>query len=143
MERSVESKLTIYFEEPFWVGVFEELDGDKLSVCRTVFGAEPTDAEIYDFILKHYYHLRFSAPVKTEIRQKADNPKRLQRNARKQLEKSGIGTKSQQALQKQYEENKTERNERPASKGKLKNSGSLSSNSRSVKKNTEDIREVK
>ena len=109
MERSVESKLTIYFEEPFWVGVFEELEGDKLSVCRVVFGAEPTDAEVYDFILKHYYHLRFSAPVKTEIRPKADNPKRRQRNARKQLEKSGIGTKSQQALQKQYEENKTER----------------------------------
>ena len=109
MERSVESKLTIYFEEPFWVGVFEELDGDKLSVCRTVFGAEPTDAEIYDFILKHYYHLRFSAPVKTEIKQKADNPKRRQRNLRKQLENTGIGTKSQQALQKQYEENKAER----------------------------------
>ena len=109
MERSVESKLTIYFEEPFWVGVFEELEGDKLSACRMVFGAEPTDAEVYDFILKHYYHLRFSAPVKTEIRPKADNTKRRQRNARKQLEKSGIGTKSQQALQKQYEENKTER----------------------------------
>ena len=109
MERSVESKLTIYFEEPFWVGVFEELDGDKLSVCRMVFGAEPTDAEIYDFILKHYYHLRFSAPVKTEIKQKADNPKRRQRNARKQMESSGIGTKSQQALQKQYEENKVQR----------------------------------
>ena len=109
MERSVESKLTIYFEEPFWVGVFEELDGDKLSVCRMVFGAEPTDAEIYDFILKHYYHLRFSAPVKAEIKQKADNPKRRQRNARKQMESSGIGTKSQQALQKQYEENKVQR----------------------------------
>ena len=109
MERSVESKLTIYFEEPFWVGVFEELDGDKLSVCRMVFGAELTDAEIYDFILKHYYHLRFSAPVKAEIKQKADNPKRRQRNVRKQLENTGIGTKSQQALQKQYEENKAER----------------------------------
>ena len=108
MERSVESKLTIYFDEPFWVGVFEELDGDKLSVCRMVFGAAPTDAEIYDFILKHYYHLRFSAPVKAEIKKKADNPKRRQRNARKQLETAGIGTKSQQALQKQYEENKTE-----------------------------------
>jgi hypothetical protein len=89
--------------------VFEELDGGKLSVCKVTFGAEPTDAEIYDFILKHYYHLRFSAPVKTEIKQKADNPKRRQRNARKQMESSGIGTKSQQALQKQYEENKTER----------------------------------
>lgn len=109
MERSVESKLTIYFEEPFWVGVFEKLDGDKLSVCRVVFGAEPTDAEIYDFILKHYYRLRFSAPVKAEIKQKADNPKRRQRAARKQLDSKGVGTKSQQALKKQYEEMKTER----------------------------------
>ena len=109
MERLVESKLTVYFEEPFWVGVFELLDGGKLSVCRIVFGAEPTDAEIYDFILKHYYHLKYSTPVKTEIKLKADNPKRRQRNARKQLENTGIGTKSQQALQKQYEENKTER----------------------------------
>lgn len=107
MERSVESRLTIYFEEPFWVGVFEELDGDKLSVCRMVFGAEPTDTEIYDFILRHY--LKFSAPIKTEIKQKADNPKRRQRNVRRQLKNTGIGSKSQQALQKQYEENKTER----------------------------------
>lgn len=109
MERSVESKLTIYFDEPFWVGVFEELDGDKLSVCKVTLGAEPTDAEIYDYILKHYYRLRFSVPVKTEIKKKADTPKRRQRNARKQLKNTGVGTKSQQALQKQYEENKTER----------------------------------
>ena len=76
-ERSrIESKLTIYFEDPFRVGVFEELDGDKLSVCKAVFGVEPTDAEIYELILRHYFHLRFSVPIKTEIRQKADNPKR-------------------------------------------------------------------
>ena len=53
-----------------------------------------------------------SPPVKTEIRQKADNPKRRQRSARKQLESIGVGTKSQQALQKQYEENKIERRQR-------------------------------
>ena len=106
---ALESKLTIFFEEPFWVGIFEELDGKKLSVYRVVFGAEPTDSEIYAFILRHFNHLRFSPPVKTEIKQKADNPKRRQRNAHKQLEKLGVGTKSQQALQKQYEENKLER----------------------------------
>lgn len=106
---NLESKLTVFFDEPFWVGVYEDLDGKKLSVCKVVFGAEPTDAEIYDFILKHYYRLRFSAPVKAEIKHKADNPKRRQRAARKQLEKTGIGTKSQQALKKQYEENKAER----------------------------------
>lgn len=107
-----ETNLTIYFEEPFWVGVFEELDGGKLTVSKMVFGAEPTDAQVYAFVQKHYYHLRFSQPVKTEIKQKADNPKRRQRNAHKQLEKLGVGTKSQQALQKQYEENKLERKQR-------------------------------
>ena len=44
MEQSVESKLTIYYEEPFWVGVFERIDNGKLSVCKVTFGAEPTDA---------------------------------------------------------------------------------------------------
>ena len=107
----MEGKLTVFFDDPFWVGVFEKFDGGKLSVCRIVFGAEPTDAEIYDFILGNYYCLRFSAPVKTEIKQKADNPKRRQRNARRQLENTGIGTRSQQALQKQREEMKIERKE--------------------------------
>ena len=112
MEQPTESGLTVYFDEPFWVGVFEELDGSKLSVCRVVFGAEPTDAEIYSFILKNFNNLRFSPPVKTEIKQKADNPKRCQRNVHKHLENSGVGTKSQQAMQKQYEEKKLERKQR-------------------------------
>ena len=112
MEQSTEAKLTVYFDEPFWVGVFEELDGKKLSVCRVVFGAEPTDAQIYAFILRYFNNLRFSPPVKTENKQRADNPKRRQRNAHKQLERSGVGTKSQQALQKQYEENKLERKQK-------------------------------
>ena len=29
MEQSTEAKLTVYFDEPFWVGVFEDLDGKK------------------------------------------------------------------------------------------------------------------
>ena len=39
-------KLTVYFDEPFWVGVFERIDGGKLSVCKVTFGAEPEDSEI-------------------------------------------------------------------------------------------------
>lgn len=30
----VSGKLTVFFEEPFWVGVFECVSGGKLSVCR-------------------------------------------------------------------------------------------------------------
>ena len=102
-------KLTVYFEEPFWVGVFERVDNNKLSVCKVTFGAEPKDYEIWEFILKHYYDLKFSPAVETAIKQSADNPKRRSRNARKQVKNTGIGTKSQQALKLQQEESKAER----------------------------------
>ncbi len=100
--------LTVYFETPFWIGVFERIEDGKLSVCKVTFGAEPKNCEVWDYILHHYYELVFSPAVEIETRQAADNPKRRIRNARKQLENTGIGTKSQQALQRQREEMKKE-----------------------------------
>jgi len=105
----MKASLTVFFEEPFWVGVFERIEDRKLSVCKVTFGAEPKDYDVSNFVLYHYYELVFSPSVETAIRQVADNPKRRSRNARKQLENVGIGTKSQQALQRQREEMKTER----------------------------------
>lgn len=102
-------KLTVFFEGPFWVGVFERISDGKLSVCRVTFGAEPKDHEVWDFVLKHYYELKFSPAIEAEVRQVADNPKRRQRDARKQLETFGIGTRSQQALQMQRETMKSQR----------------------------------
>ena len=101
--------LTVYFEEPFWVGVFERISDGKLSVCKVTFGGEPKDYEVWDFVLKHYRELKFSPAVEAEMKQIPDNPKRRQRKIRKQMKNSGIGTKSQQALQVQREEMKTER----------------------------------
>ena len=101
--------LTVFFEEPFWIGVFERIDDGKLSVCKVTFGAEPKDYDVWEFVLQNYDELVFSPAVETETRQTADNPKRRLRNARKQTERSGIGTKSQQALQLQREGMKAER----------------------------------
>ena len=106
---SGEGSLTVFFEDPFWVGVFERRIGKKLSVCKVTFGAEPKDCEVLEFILNHYYELSFSPAITVESRQTADNPKRRQREARKQMEQSGISTKSQEALRLQREEMKTER----------------------------------
>ena len=101
-------KLTVFFEEPFWVGVFERVSDGKLSVCKVTFGAEPKDYEVLDFILEHYRELAYSPAVETKMKKTADNPKRRQRNVKKELKCSGIGTKSQQALQMQREEAKRE-----------------------------------
>ena len=76
----MEGKLTVYFDEPFWVGVFERCDNGKLSVCRITFGAEPKEQEIYAFLLRHYTELRFSREVNIDKRKAADNPKRRQIN---------------------------------------------------------------
>lgn len=103
------TEFTVFFEEPFWIGVFERVERGKLSVCKVTFGAEPKDSEIWAFILRHYDELKFSPAVEVEKKQTADNPKRRLRNAAKQMKNIGIGTKSQQALQLQREENKTER----------------------------------
>lgn len=105
----VSEKLTVFFEEPFWVGAFECVSDGKLSVCKVTFGAEPKDYEVYDFILKNYYRLRFSPSVATDVKEAGRNSKRVQREVRKQVQNVGIGTKSQQALKLQQEQLKTER----------------------------------
>ena len=105
----VSSRLTVYFEQPFWVGVFERFCDGKLSVAKVTFGAESKDYEIQEFILKYYYGLRFSPAEAAVVKETKKNPKRLQREVRKQLEDTGIGTKSQQALKLQQEQGKQER----------------------------------
>ena len=102
-------RLTVFFEEPFWVGVFERIEGDRLCVCKVTFGAEPKGYEVLDYVLRQYHELRFSDPLPHEDRIKADNPKRRQRAAAKEMQPTGVGTKSQQALQAQRELMKTER----------------------------------
>lgn len=73
------------------------------------FGAKPKDYEVYEFILKHYYSLQFSSAVATVAKKTIKNPKRMQRDIRKQLRDTGIGTKSQQSLKLQQEQNNQER----------------------------------
>lgn len=104
------SKFTIFFDDPFWVGVYERLDNDKLEAARIVFGAEPKDYEVYDFMLKNFSKLKFSPSVEVEkVSEQKINPKRMQREAAHQLSQKGIGTKAQQALKLQQEEGKKKR----------------------------------
>lgn len=102
-------KLTVYFEDPFWVGVFERIEEGKLSVAKVTFGAEPKDYEVEEYVKKYYFSLPFSLTVDTVVKEIKKNPKRMQREAKKQMQETGIGTKSQQALKLQQEQNKLER----------------------------------
>ena len=74
-------------------GVFEGVADGRLSVYKVTFGAEPKDDEIYVFILKNYYRLRFSSAVAIEVKEGGLNPKRVQREIKKQVQNTEIGTK--------------------------------------------------
>lgn len=104
------SKLTVFFENPFWVGVYErEFDG-QYEACKITFGAEPKDYEIYAFLMKHWPTLRFSPSLEASaFGEKSMNPKRMQREIKKNLQTIGIGTKAQQALKLQHEQGKLSR----------------------------------
>lgn len=104
----VSAKLTVYFEVPFWVGVFERVRDGKLSVAKVTFGTEPKDYEVQEYIQKCYFSLKFSPAVDTVVKDIKRNPKRMQREAKRQMQETGIGTKSQQALKLQQEQNKQE-----------------------------------
>ena len=105
----VKDKLTVLFEDPFWVGIFERIEDGKLSAAKVTFGAEPKDYEVQEYIQKYYFRLQFSPAVATVVKEAKRNPKRMQRDAKRQMQETGIGTKSQQALKLQQEQNKQER----------------------------------
>lgn len=102
--------LTVFFEAPFWVGLYERTEGNRYEVCKITFGAEPKDYEVYDFLLKNWRQFPFSPVLASEgSDQRRKNPKRVQREIRRAMETPVLSTKAQQALQLQREQNKQAR----------------------------------
>lgn len=114
MSIDVSGQLTVYFDDPFWVGVFEKVEDDQLFVSRVVFGPEPRNVEVYEFVQLNYHRLKFSPPIEEgeRVAKKRINPKCLQRQVKKTNEQNGIRTKAQEALQQAYELKKCEKKQR-------------------------------
>lgn len=102
-------RLTIFFEDPFWVGVLEREDEGMYIVARHLFGAEPAPAEVLAFVLRRMGRLIENVGsafevVPTEPREVS--PKRAAREAAKALAQRGSSTQAQEALRLALEQNK-------------------------------------
>lgn len=106
-------KATIFFEKRFWVGTFERTDKEGYAVARHIFGGEPSDPEIYDFVLNHYHELKFGESKNINIEIHRMNPKRVQREVRREMEKMKETTKpstlAQEYMREEIEKNKKEK----------------------------------
>ena len=103
MDRN-ECRFTVLFQPPFWVGIGERWTEEGYQAARVVFGAEPSDAQVYQWVLTSWHSLPFTA-VEAGERPRAvpANPKRLQREAAKAARTAGASTKAQEALARQRE----------------------------------------
>lgn len=111
----VSTTFTVYFDGQFWVGVAERVEGDALSAARVVFGAEPSDEEIFQFVLRRWGELRFSSQVPCRRRTgRLGNPKRRQREAAREVAQAAPSTRAQRALAAMREQGKAEAHGRRA-----------------------------
>ena len=91
------ARLSVYFEGPFWVGLYRREDGDGCRVCKVTFGAEPRDQEVLDYLQRHWRELSFSPLAEGEREpDRSPNPKRARREARRAVRPTGAGTWAQQ-----------------------------------------------
>lgn len=108
MQISVPSTLTVYHDGQFWVGLAEHVEDGRYGVARIVFGAEPSDEEILQFVVGKWEKLSLFDDKPAEASKPAKNPKRRAREAAKTLKQPAMSTKAQQALAAQKEAMKQE-----------------------------------
>lgn len=106
-------KATIFFDKRYWVGTFERTDKEGYAVARHIFGAEPADPEVYEFVLNHYQELKFGEPKEFTLEIKRMNPKRVQKEVRREIERMKETTKpstfSQDYMREELEKKKLQK----------------------------------
>ncbi|WP_019537275.1 YjdF family protein [Paenibacillus ginsengihumi] len=105
-------KLTVFYDGQFWVGVVEEVVNGKLRAGKYLFGSEPKDQEVFAFVNTKLLDFMngVSEQLSVENRQpRKMNPKRLARQAAREMKANGVSTFAQAALQLEYEKRKKEK----------------------------------
>ena len=108
-----EVKATIFFDKRFWVGTFERTDKEGYAVARHIFGAEPSDPEVYEFVLNNYHELKFGEAKEISIQIQRMNPKRAQREVRREMANMKViskpSTLAQDYMREEIEKKKKEK----------------------------------
>ena len=111
----MKTEATLYFDGQFWVSVIERHEVGRVRAVRIVFGAQPSDAEFYEFLLTHANALLSrldEAAWASDMAQHQTthhNPKRAQRQASHLARRALPSTASQAAIQAERERTARER----------------------------------
>lgn len=83
----VSGKLTVFFEDPFWVGIFERIEDGRLSVAKVTFGAEPKDYEVQQALKLQQEQNKHERKERSREKKEADELRMFELKQQKKREK--------------------------------------------------------
>ena len=83
----VSGKLTVFFEDPFWVGIFERIEDGRLSVAKVTFGAEPKDYEVQQALKLQQEQNKHERKERSREKKEADELRMFKLKQQKKREK--------------------------------------------------------
>ena len=101
--KCVTSVFTIFFEDPFWVGILEENYNGINYMGKHIFGAEPTNSELLLFYIYEFENIKKMQISETDMVIKKLNFKKSINKLKKTQNKIGVGTKSQNLFKMAFE----------------------------------------
>ncbi|MBE9192697.1 YjdF family protein [Gloeocapsopsis crepidinum LEGE 06123] len=104
-------KLTILFNGQFWEGVVEVNYEGCFKAGKHIFGSEPKDPEVLNFVIHSALKILENTTSSIEVNiaeEKRVNPKRLAREVAKESVR-GVSTMAQEVIQRELETRKKEK----------------------------------
>ena len=83
----VSGKLTVFFEDPFWIGIFERIEDGRLSVAKVTFGAEPKDYEVQQALKLQQEQNKHERKERSREKKEADELRMFELKQQKKREK--------------------------------------------------------
>ena len=102
--KCVTSVFTIFFEDPFWIGILEENYDGINYMGRHIFGAEPSNSELLQFYIYEFENINKLKISETDIETKKMKFKKSLNKSKRTQNKIGVGTKSQNLFKMAFEE---------------------------------------
>ena len=92
--------LNVFFDDRCWVALFTVKEDDEEKYAWVLFEKEPSDVELYEYVLDNYNSLKFSDIYRNEGSHAmlVKNPKRRQREISKEIHSGARIKRSYEAI---------------------------------------------
>jgi len=101
----ITSVFTVFFEDPFWVGILEENYNGVNYMGKHIFGAEPSNPELLQFYIYKFGRIKkMKISESDDIGTKELKYKKSIYKSKKIQNNIGVGTKSQNSFKAAFEE---------------------------------------